>query len=143
MRKIIFILFTLAILISCSKTPDTYTLQLNLAGSEGKWVKLMSLEDRNYVTFDSGRVEKSPAVLSKAVKGVQPMYLSIDGEQGSLKLLIENASYDISGSLEEPVISTDSKAQNDLNAYNEKVAPITDQMAELVSQLRTAASSAS
>jgi peroxiredoxin len=138
MRKMIYLLPALAILISCSKTPDTYSFQLDLAESEGKWVKLMAMEDRNYVAFDSILVEAgTPAVMSKAVTGVRTMYLTIDGTQGSLKLLVENASYDISGSMEDPVISTDSKAQNDLNAYNEKLAPITDQMTELVSQLRS------
>ena len=134
----IYLLPALAILISCSKTADTYSFQLDLAGSEGKWVKLMALEDRNYVAFDSVLVEAgTPTVMSRAVKGVQTMYLTLDGTQGSLKLLVENASYDISGSMEDPVISTDSKAQNDLNVYNEKLAPITDQMTDLVSQLRS------
>jgi len=144
MRKMIYLLFALAITVSCSKTPDTYTIQVDLNESEGKWVKLMAMEDRSYMTFDSVLVEaSSPAILSKAVNGIQTMYLTLDGEQGSLKLLIENASYEISGSLEDPVISTDSKAQNDLNAYNEKMAPLTEQMAELVTQLRSGDQAAS
>jgi len=138
MRNIFYLLFALATLISCNKTPDSYTIKVDLEGSEGKWVSLMAMEDRNYVTFDSVLVEAaSPAVLSKAVEGVHTMYLAVEDEQGSLKLLIENASYDISGSLEDPEISTDSKAQKDLNTYNEKMGPITDQMAGLVAQLRS------
>jgi peroxiredoxin len=138
MHKMIYLLLAMMAMSSCSKTPDSYTIQLDLEGSEGKWVKLMAMEDRRYVTFDSVLVEaNTPAVLSRSVEGVNTMYLTLEGDQGSLQLLIENASYDISGSLEDPEISTDGKAQNDLNAYNDKVRPIDDKMAELVAQLRS------
>jgi peroxiredoxin len=138
MRKILYVLFAFAITFSCSKTPDVYTIQLDLEGYEGKWVKLMAMEDRNYVSFDSVLVETTdPVVLSRAVEGVHTMYLTVEGEQESLKLLIENASYHISGSLTDPEVSTDSKAQNNLNAYNEKMEPITHRMAGLVEQLRS------
>ena len=41
------------------------------------------------------------------------------------------AIMNITGTMENPVISTNSKAQNDLNAYNEKLKPITEKMTEL------------
>ncbi|MEN8204170.1 MAG: TlpA disulfide reductase family protein, partial [Bacteroidota bacterium] len=138
MREMFYLLLALVAMSSCSKNPDTYTIRVDLEGSEGKWVKLMAMEDRNYITFDSVLVETSaPSVMSKAVEGINTMYLSVEGEQESLKLLIENRSYDISGSLEDPVISSGSKAQNDLNDYNKKIGPVTGQMAELVAKLRS------
>lgn len=138
MRKMIYLLLALVALSSCSKTPNAYSIKVNLDGSEGKWVKLMAMEDRSYVTFDSVLVEaEMPAVMSKSVEGVNTMYLSLEDSQGSLQLLIENASYDISGSLDDPKIITDGKAQNDLNAYNEKLGPIQEKMSELVTQLRS------
>jgi len=143
MRNMIYLLLTLVLISSCSKNPDTYTIQVDLEGSEGKWVKLMALEDRNYVTFDSVLVEaEAPAVMSQPVDGINTMYLSVEGLEGSVQLLIENGSYDISGSMEDPAISTDSKAQKDLNAYNERIAPLTSKMSELVTQLRSGDSSA-
>jgi len=137
MRKMIYLLLAMVILVSCNNTIDSYTIQVDLEGADGNWVKLMAMEDRNYVTIDSVLTETgTPVVLSKSVEGVSTMYLTIDGSQGSLKLLIENAKYDISGTLDNPVISTDSKAQNDLNGYNAQLKPLTDEMNLMVSELR-------
>ena len=137
MQKMIYLLLVLLAMTSCSTTSDSYTIEVDLEGTEGKWVKLMAMEDRNYVTFDSVQVEsETPVVLSKSVEGVKTMYLTVEGLQGSVMLLIENSSYEVSGTLEKPAISTSSKAQNDLNAYNRKIEPINEKMAQLVSELR-------
>lgn len=143
MRKNMFLMFALAVLVSCTNSPDTYTIRVDLEGSEGKWVKLMAQEDRDYVTFDSALVKAgTPAVMKKAVDGIHTMYLSVEDQQGSVQLLIENSSYDISGSLDNPLISTDSKAQGDLNAYNAKIEPLTSQMTEFITRLRSGDNSA-
>jgi peroxiredoxin len=49
---------------------------------------------------------------------------------------VENSNYTISGSIDDPEIKTDSKAQNDLIAYNENLRPITEQMNAMVAELR-------
>ena len=138
MQKIIYMLLVLLAITSCNMTSDSYTIEVDLEGAQGKWVKLMAMEKRNYVTFDSVLVEsETPAILSKSVEGVNTMYLTVEGVQGSIKLLIENSSYEVSGSMDNPAISTRSKAQSDLNTYNQKVEPITKKMTELVSELRS------
>lgn len=137
MRIMYYLLLALLVISSCSKSPDKYTLQIDLEETQGKWVKLMALENRNYVTYDSVLVaDETPSIMSKSVEGVSTMYLTVEGVQESIQLLIENSHYEISGSIDNPTISTDSKAQNDLNAYNDKLRPITTRMDALVSELR-------
>jgi len=143
MQKIIYMLGILVAMTSCSMNSDSYTIEVDLDGTQGKWVKLMAMEDRNYTTFDSVMVEtESPVVLSKSVDGIKTMQLTVEGIQGSIKLLIENSSYEITGTMENPAISTRSKAQNDLNAYNQKIEPINEKMTALVSELRSGDSEA-
>ena len=64
------------------------------------------------------------------------MYLSVEDMEGSMMLLVDNSSYTISGSLDKPEIKTDSKAQSDLNAYNEMLKPVSEKMNEMVAELR-------
>ena len=100
----------------------------------------MAREGRDYVSHDSAFAEAAnPAVLSLGVEGVKTMYLTVEDAEGNIQLLVDNSNYEISGSLEDPVIKTDSKAQNDLNAYNEQSRSIRDQMTELVAELRKGA----
>jgi peroxiredoxin len=138
MQKMIYLLLALFAISSCSTTSDSYTIEVDLEGAQGNWVKLMAMQDRNYITFDSVMVEsETPVVLSKAVEGVSTMYLTVEGLEGSIQLLVENSSYEVSGSLEQPSITTTSKAQNDLNSYNERLESINKQMTILVGELRS------
>ena len=57
MQKIIYMLGILVAMTSCSMNSDSYTIEVDLDGTHGKWVKLMAMEDRNYMTFDSVLVE--------------------------------------------------------------------------------------
>jgi thiol-disulfide isomerase/thioredoxin len=137
MRKLIWIVLTIIALQACDKKQETYNIKVDLNGSEGKWIKLLSREDRNYFTYDSVLAESgAPAVLSKGSTGVTTMYLTVEDTDVSIKLLVENSNYNINGTLEDYEISTDSRAQNDLNTYNEKLEPITDRMKEMVAVLR-------
>jgi thiol-disulfide isomerase/thioredoxin len=45
---------------------------------------------------------------------------------------LENAEYNISGSIMEPVIETTSKAQKDLNDYNERIRPFEETQSALI-----------
>jgi peroxiredoxin len=122
---------------ACDQNIETYNIKVNLEGTEGKWVKLMAQVDRNYVTHDSALAEAgAPAVLSKGIDGVNTMYLTVEDTEANIQLLVENSNYTISGTTEDPEIKTDSKAQNDLNAYNEKIRPIEEQMNAMVAELR-------
>lgn len=137
MRKLIWIMLAIITLQACDQNMEVYNINVNLDSSEGKWVKLMARVERNYVTYDSAFAEAgSSAVLTRGIEGVNTMYLTVDDAEGSLQLLVDNSKYTITGSLDAPEIKTNSKAQNDLNAYNEKLRPITDKMSEIVAVLR-------
>ncbi len=137
MRKIIWMLLAVLTLQACNENKEVYNIELDLEGSEGKWVNLMTRVDREYVTTDSVLVEAGKkAVLSGSVDGTNTMYLTVEDVEGSVQLLMENSSYTISGSVENPVITTNSKAQSDLNAYNDQLMPIMEKMNELVAELR-------
>jgi len=137
MRNFIWIALAIITLQACDQSNETYNIKVNLEGTEGKWVKLMARVDREYVTHDSALAEAgSPAVLTLGVDGVNTMYLSVEEMEGSMMLLVDNSSYTISGILENPEIKTDSKPQSDLNAYNEKLKPVTEKMNAMVAELR-------
>ncbi len=122
MRNLIFILIAIVAIQSCNQAKDHYSIQVDLDDTEGKWVRLMSLDDRKYVVSDSVFAEAgTPAVMTNSVVGVKTMYLTVEDGQGSIQLLIENTQYDITGNLESPVIKTDGKAQSDMNAYNDEL----------------------
>ncbi len=133
MRNLILSLFILLMVTSCEKAAESYTVNLNLDGLEGKWVTLTSRVNREYVVTDSVLIEAGvPAVLSNSIEGVQTMYLSVKGQRKSVRLLMENAEYTISGSIEAPIIETSSQAQKDLNTYNEKSAKYDDKLSAIV-----------
>jgi thiol-disulfide isomerase/thioredoxin len=137
MRKFIWIILAFIALQACEKNLETYNMKVDLDGSDGKWIKLLARRDRNYVTYDSVlAVSGAPAVLSRAAQGVTTMYLTVEDSDVSIKLLVENSNYTISGTPEDYKISTNSKAQNDLNAYNEKLRPVTEKMKEMAAFLR-------
>jgi len=133
MRKLIFILLAVWSLQACQTgSSEEYTLKVDLEGSEGKWVKLLARVDGQYVSMDSIQVmEGEESILTGTIDGVKTMYLTVEDMQGSIRLLMENSHYEISGSLEDPEIKTESKAQKDLNAYQAKVRVIDEQMADL------------
>lgn len=133
MRNLILSLFALLIITSCEKAADSYTVNINMDELEGKWVNLTSRIDREYVVMDSVLVEAGvPAVLSNSIEGVQTMNLSVKGERNSVRLLMENAEYTISGTMESPIIETTSQAQKDLNTYKEKSAIYADQISAII-----------
>ncbi len=137
MRKLIWIMLAIIAFQACDQNKEVYNIEVNLDGSEGKWVKLMARVDRSYVTYDSAFAEAgSPAVLTRGVEGVNTMYLTVDEMDGSIQMLADNNNYTITGSMESPVIKTNSKAQNDLNAYNEMLRPLQDKMSAMVAVLR-------
>ena len=74
MRKLITLLLAVLVMQACTENKEGYQINLDLEGSEGKWVKLMSRVDRNYVTTDSVLVVAGEeAVLSGVVDGVSSM----------------------------------------------------------------------
>jgi thiol-disulfide isomerase/thioredoxin len=122
---------------ACNENKEGYQINLDLDGSEGKWVKLMARVDREYVTTDSVLVVAGEkAMFSGSLEGVSTMYLTVEDAEGSVQLLMENSTYNINGSIDAPEITTDGKAQSDLNAYNAMHKPIDEKMAGMVSELR-------
>lgn len=137
MHKFIILLLAVLTLQACTENKEGYQIELDLEGTEGKWVKLMARVDREYLTSDSVQVVAGEkAVLTGSLDGVNTMYLTVDDVEGSVQLLMENSNYTIKGSVDAPDITTDGKAQSDLNTYNEMLKPINEKMVELVSELR-------
>lgn len=123
MRISILLLLGFVLLSSCKQEADSFSVSIQMDGLEGKWVILNSRVKREYVPVDSALIETGvPALLAGSVDGVEPMYLVLKGERKSIRLLMENAEYTISGTMEEPLIESSGQAQKDLNAYNEKAA---------------------
>jgi thiol-disulfide isomerase/thioredoxin len=140
MRKIIWILLGIITLQACEKNSDVYNIKVDLDGSAGKWVRLLARVDRNYVTYDSAFSDSgSPVVLTRGVDGVTTMYLTMENAGGTIQMLVDNSNYNVTGSLEDYKITTDSKPQNDLNEYNERFRTVNDKMNEMVSVLREGA----
>lgn len=138
MHKVILILLASLSLFACNNVQDAYMLDVDVEGSEGKWVKLLTRSDASYYTYDSVMLDSGSthAVLSASVDKLTTMHLTIEGMEGSTMLLVENADYKITGSLNNPEIKTKSKAQNDLNEYNDQLRPLTNQMQEVITELR-------
>lgn len=137
MRKLIWIALAIIALQACDQNNETYNINVNLEDTEGKWVKLMAPADRDYITYDSAFAEAgSPAVLTLGVDAITTMHLTVEDAEASIQLLMDNSNYTITGTMDAPVIESDSKAQNDLNAYNEKLKRITEKMSAMVAELR-------
>ena len=137
MRRLIWIALAIIALQACDQNNETYNINVNLEDTEGKWIKLMARVDRDYVTYDSAFTEAgSPAVLTLGVDDLNTMHLTVEDAEASIQLLVDNSNYTITGTMDAPVIETDSKAQNDLNAYNEQLRPITEKMSAMVAELR-------
>ncbi|RLD25359.1 MAG: hypothetical protein DRI70_07260 [Bacteroidetes bacterium] len=137
MRYYILILVAIVGINSCNQTTDSYSIQIDMDEVDGKWVRLMAREDRNYVVFDSVLASSTTAtVMTGSVEGITTMYLTVENISGSVQLFIDNSTYEISGSIDEAVIDSDSKAQTDLNKYHAELKPVSDKIAELVSLLR-------
>jgi thiol-disulfide isomerase/thioredoxin len=137
MRNMIWIVLAIIALQACEQKSESYTITVDLDGSEGRWVKLLTRAEGSYVTYDSAFAEAgSPAVLTKGIDEVSTMFLIVEDTDASIQLLVENSDYQVSGNMEDPVIKTNSKAQNDLNRYNEELKPLTEKMTEMMSRLR-------
>jgi thiol-disulfide isomerase/thioredoxin len=132
----IFLISLIPFLGSCGQPEKGYSIRVNLEGIDGQWIELLAREGREYVVVDSVLAEEgTPAVMSDRVDGVRTMYLRAKGKEGSIRFLLENAQYEISGTLSDPVIISDSKAQNDLNEYSAGKEQIISQMTALRNQL--------
>ncbi len=95
-------------------------------------MRLLSSEGRDFSVFDS--VLATPgtfAEMNGQVDGLKTMYLTLEKGDGAIQLLMENASYTITGTLDDPVIQSNSKAQNDLIDYQKGLEPITTQIETL------------
>jgi len=139
MRNLMIGIMAIIAIQSCNQNEPGYSIQVNLEDAGGKWVKLMAMEEREYVVYDSVFVEPGTAAeMTGNVEGVTTMYLTVEEAQGSIQLLMENATYEISGSLENPVTVSDGRAQSDLNAYNEKLKPMAEQLTGIITELRAA-----
>ena len=89
MRTFIGVLLTLLVLQACKQNKQGYHIEVNLDNAGGKWVKLLQVVDRNYVTYDSAFAEAgTPVILSRGIEGVQTMYLTLDDEGGSIRMLV-------------------------------------------------------
>lgn len=133
MRNLILSVLSIMVLASCNQAAENFTVDVKMDGLEGQWLMLNARVNREYVTIDSTLIEMGvPAILTGSVDGVQTMYLSVKGVRKSVRLLMENTEYTISGNMEEPVIETTGKAQNDLNSYNEMAGEFDQKISAII-----------
>ncbi len=139
MRTLIGIVIVALAIHSCNTSSDSYSIELDLAEAEGSWIKLMAQEDSKYVVVDSVLADSgTTALLTGSVEGVRSIYVTVEGLRGAVQLLVENAEYSITGTLEDPVIKTTSNAQNDMNSYNEGRKSIGEKQREVLMSYREA-----
>ncbi|PID91526.1 MAG: hypothetical protein CSA96_07940 [Bacteroidetes bacterium] len=137
MKKLILLFAAFIAFQACTQEQEGYQIKLDLEGIENQWIKLNSLENGAFVVIDSVLVkEGSETTLNGTTEGIRTVFLTMDGSQSSVRLLLQNAQYEIHGSLEDPEISTDSKAQSDLNAYNADLKELKGQMNALRAELQ-------
>ena len=118
---------------SCQQKEKGYTVNVDLEEAGGKWIQLTTRIDREYVVIDS--VLAGPdgsAEMAGQLDSMRTVYLSVEGAQNTLRLLLENAGYTVSGSLENPRIETTGKAQQDLNEYNTLTSELDQSLSALV-----------
>ena len=133
MRNLLLTIMAILAISSCKQATESYSVKLELDNIEGEWITLTTRVNQEYIVVDSVLVESGvPAVLSNSVDGVQTMYLAKKGDRKSVKLLMENADYTISGSFDDPVIKSTGQAQKDLNSYNELAAEFDIKLAAIV-----------
>ena len=139
MRKLIYVFVAILALQACNQSADTYRIHVELDGAEGKWVKLLAQEQRKYITIDSVLMESGQeAVMTGSMEGVRTMYLDLEGEKGSVRLMMENAEYTVSNTIQDPAIESTSKAQQDLNEYTAMQKSVSDKMAAMRGKLQEA-----
>jgi peroxiredoxin len=129
MRKLLLLISSALVIGACNQGSEGFRVTVELDGTEGQWITLQERVDRNNITVDSALAEAGvPLVLEGSVDGIQSMYLGIKDQRNKLQLLLENADYSVSGSMEDPVITTEARAQSDMNAYNEEISEIQELM---------------
>jgi peroxiredoxin len=139
MRTIFIFLAILLVSGSCNKSDNGYTVRLELEDADGQWILLSARADRQYVVFDSVRVEAgTPAILSGKVDGVRTMYLGPEGQKKAVRILLENADYTVTGTLSDPVITGTGKAQQELNDNNEKNRGIEGRLEDILQNIYAA-----
>lgn len=132
-----FIVAVLAALMvqSCQQNEKGYTVTVDLEEAGGKWIKLTTRIDREYVVIDSALAGPGgTAEMAGQLDSMRTIYLSVEGEQNTLRMLLENADYTVTGSLETPLIETTGKAQQDLNQYNDLTSELDQSLAGLVEE---------
>jgi thiol-disulfide isomerase/thioredoxin len=124
MRNTLLAVLAFLLLSACTQKDRGYTISVELEDAGGKWVRVYQRIDRQYVLMDSVYVgTASPAYMSGRAARVTSMYLSVEGEARRTRFLLENAEYWVRGSVQDPVITSQGKAQTDLLAYEALIDP--------------------
>jgi len=135
MRNPIILLAALLMTGACSQPEEGYTVTLDMDGVEDQWITLVARSGREYQVIDSVLVEPGvPAEMKGRIDGVRTVYLGAKGTDSRSRMLLENAAYTVTGTLEEPVITGTGKAQQDLDAYHGKTADLEKKMSDLYQQ---------
>ncbi len=132
-RWLIVSVLATGMIYGCQNMEEGYSVTVDLEEAGGRWVHLTTRVERQYLVIDSVLAEAGlPAVMTGKLDGLKTVYLSVEGARNTIRLLLENGDYSITGNLEEPRIETTSKAQNDLNVYNEKAGELDQSLTSLV-----------
>jgi len=139
MKKTGLLLLIVPLFIACNSNKTGFTINYEIEGPEGAWLKINRESDGNLVVVDSIQLTEGDEItLSGSVDEPELMYLTLQGERRPIRLFMENTGYTISNSWQDPVIETSGSAQKELNNYNAGLKVYHDRMSELYQQYRSA-----
>lgn len=95
MKKYLFLIFVLAVFMSCQKQTG-FKIEVALEGAEGQ-VLLEKVENRSYVPVDTADIVDGIAVLEGVVPYPSDYLISIVGERQKTPVFVENTKMSITG----------------------------------------------
>jgi len=139
MKNVISILLLLALVISCSQTPQ-YTINGTLEGSSEELIYLQKRGDGEFIKIDSALVTEGMFTFTGVVEIPEMYYLSIEGKRGSAAIWIENSEITLTAhadTLYQAEI-TGSAVQDEYTAFQDELSEIYEQSRELYQKYREA-----
>lgn len=123
MKKILFLFLALA-LVACDNNKG-YTLKFNLPDVAGKQLVLMQRIPGEWVSLDSVVLDSNGiGEISGSIEAPEMLNVILTGSRGGLEVFLDNEDYDISGSLQDPVIDVAAGPQVEYNDYQDRLTEI-------------------
>lgn len=123
MKKVLFIIFSLAVLVSCQQQIDnTVTISGNIPGLEGENIFLMQREGRDFLILDTVKVENGSFTINTVAKEIKIHYLGTIPGRPFTDLFVEKGNITVAGTAEDLAgVKVAGTANNELySAYKVK-----------------------